>query len=492
MNKPGMFVFLIFFIMTPFLLHSETANTVTASAAVPKISKQANEFYNKGKDNESMGKYKEALREYAVVLKTDKDYYPVYKNIGNCFFAIDEHKKALYYYKIYLEHNKADKTVLRYTEMLDAAIKTGNTVSYPDFVIPYEIKSPSTALLFSHLNFLPPLMPYMGYGTLYSQSRGQGRIFPTPAVLSFVGIGIMSFSLGLTYFVTGREQANDSIFCSGALCFPIGYFVDLFSAPVFATDNSLKFLEYIKQTPLPLKDKKQEYKDPALATTLSLLFPGAGYFYAEDFWGGFRSILISSALTGIGSSIAWATSKPENLIDKILLWGGIFYAAGKLIDIYSCSLYIDKVNEEYYKQMLCPNSPYRLKETKEEKDTGLGLLLSFIPVPGLGNLYAEDYSAALVDVAYTAAGLGIFFGIKTSVNERGDIIYDNTFWLKCTGLVIASWVYISNLLSVPNKIEIWNAVYAGKKNEGILKEKVDLMPVFIKDGFGLQLTYNFK
>ncbi len=94
-----------------------------------------------------------------------------------------------------MEFNKTDKVVPKYIDMLEDAIKTNKKISYPDFVIPYEYKSPSTAILFSQLNLLPPLMLYMGYGTLYSQSREQNRIFPAPAGLSLLGTGITVYSL---------------------------------------------------------------------------------------------------------------------------------------------------------------------------------------------------------------------------------------------------------------------------------------------------------
>ncbi len=268
------------------------------------------------------------------------------------------------------------------------------------------------------------------------------------------------------------------------------YLGDMFSSVFYAKDNSIKFIEYIKETPRPLKEQKQDYKDPVRASTLSLLFTGAGYFYLNDYWGGIRSMLISSLVTGLASGIAFLAS--DKSLSNMLSLSIPVYFVCKLIDIYGCTLHADKINEEHYKQLLCPNSPYRLKEKKDEKNIALGLLLSFAPIPELGNIYAEDYSAAVIDIIYTTIGLGMFLGINATPIGSQTMVYNTEFWLKYTGLLIVSRAYISNLISVPNKLEIWNTVYAGKKHEEIFKEEVNLSPVLIKDGFGLQLSCSFK
>jgi len=461
------------------------SNTTNAKAVILKTSeelearKKADELYVKGKRREEAGKYKEALKFYGEALRTDKTYYLVYKNIGNCFFALYNYKQAITYYNAYLKYEKNDKKILEYVEKLNAAIKTNKPILYPEFKIPYEFKSPSTTFLFSNLDLIPPLM-LLGCGTQYSQTREHGAILSTPSVLTFLGI----CTLGSGFLL----KSNTSILLTGGGIIGLAYIVDFISSPFFATENSLKFIDYIKKTPLPIKKEKLDYKDPVFASALSLVFTGAGYFYAGDLWGGLRSILITSLLTGAGCGIAFLTSKPdkpETLVNNLTLWAIPGAIIGKIIDLYTCVLYVDKVNEEYYKQLLCPNSPYRIKEAKPKKSPFLAFAISLIPVPGLGNLYAENYWTAFTTFAFAAGGAGLYFSIPDSNLIR----YDQMF-LKYSGAGIFAFAYLYNLLSAPGYTAIWNAVYAGE-GQNLTKENTAFVPILLKDGIGLQLTYNF-
>ncbi len=86
MAKFKRFIFTFIFLGLALLLYAQEPRSITKTAAdAEKNKKQILEFYNKGKDREAKGNYSEALKEYGEIFKIDKTYYPVYKNIGNCF-----------------------------------------------------------------------------------------------------------------------------------------------------------------------------------------------------------------------------------------------------------------------------------------------------------------------------------------------------------------------------------------------------------------------
>ena len=166
---------------------------------------------------------------------------------------------------------------------------------------------------------------------------------------------------------------------------------------------------------MKIEEKKVEYRDPAFTSLVSFVggsvMPGAGHFYAGDTDTALKILIFTPLVSGstiiTGAVLEGNSNKNTAEVGRYVLYSGLgIYGIMRLVDLYGSLVHTDQVNEEYYKQLVCPNSPFVLKQKLPEKEPWLAFLISLVPVPGLGNLYAENYWTA-----GTLFGAGLAGGI---------------------------------------------------------------------------------
>ena len=169
--------------------------------------------------------------------------------------------------------------------------------------------------------------------------------------------------------------------------------------------------------------------------------------------------------------------------DYVFYSGVAAYGICRLIDLYGSLTHSDKVSEEYYKQLLCPNSPFVIKEKKPEKEPWLAFACSLIPVPGSGNFYAENYwmSGSLL-------GMGLLGGAAYLMSNGNDA---TSTYIKYGGLALLAMSKIYDIATAPGYTAIYNAVYTDRQEREKNQGRVDVMPSLIKDGAGVNVSYSF-
>ncbi|MBP7792189.1 MAG: tetratricopeptide repeat protein [Candidatus Goldbacteria bacterium] len=451
--------------------------------------------YKQGLAYEKEGNYKKAFYEYQKVLQTKIKYPQIYKRIGMCYYYFGNYEYAIKYFRTYLNYFPNDNAIKNYIPKLEQQLKFRET-KYLESTAPVaEFKSPLSAVLFSHIDLLPPAVCYQGYGNFYSRNRGQNWI---PASSSMSLLGTFAFAGGFALQENSKsiDPLFNSLYGLGAYLMSSAFIYDLLSSPFIATESSKNFIYHAKTNNVKLQENKVDYKDPAFTAMVSLLggsiVPGAGHFFAGDNDTAIKLLITTPLIAGTtcGVGLALTNNDDENTkqIGKYVLWSGVgVYGIMRLIDLYGSLLHCDKVSEEYYKQLVNPNSKFVLKEKKEEKEPWIAFLISLIPVPGSGNFYAENYWTA-----GTLAGCGIASAITYfAIPDNNDTLKI----LKYSFLGIAGLTKLYDIFSAPGYTEIYNAVYTNRQEREKTAKKqqnVFLSPaIFDNNSLGLSLSYNF-
>jgi hypothetical protein len=277
-----------------------------------------------------------------------------------------------------------------------------------------------------------------------------------------------------------------------AYLFSSALIFDYVSAPFMATESSLDFLYFAKNNEMRIEEKKVDYRDPAFTALISgvagSVIPGAGHFYAGDNDTAVKLLIFTPLVSGaamITGGILWGMSDPNmSLAGEITFYSGLgIYAICRMIDLYGSQAHCDKVNEEYYKQLLCPNSPYILKEKKDEKEPWLAFLISLVPVPGSGNFYAENYWTSATLLGAGAAGAAMYFGASgTDATSE---------YMRWGGLALMALSKIYDIASAPGYTAIYNAVYTNRQEREKSIGKVTMVPSLLQGGAALNLSYSF-
>ncbi len=482
------------------------SNTVTAQSYEKQNIKQINETkkqlyltaldaYKKGLSYEKEGNYKKAFYEYQKVLKTKIKYPQIYKRIGMCYYYFGNYEYAIKYFKEYLKYFPEDKNIKNYIPKLEQQLKF-KEIKYLESTAPVaEFKSPLSAILFSHIDLLPPAVCYQGYGNFYSRNRGQNWL-PVSSSMSLLGTFAFAGGIALQLNSNGLDPLFYSLYSFGAYLISSAFIFDLFSSPFIATESTENFIYHAKTNNVKLQDKSVDYKDPALTALISFvggsIIPGAGHFFAGDNDTAIKLLIITPLIAGttcgVGLALANNDDPDTKQIGGYVLWGGLgVYGIMRLIDLYGSLLHCDKISEEYYRQLVNPNSKFVLKDKKEEKEPWITFLISLIPIPGSGNFYAENYWTA-----GTLAGTGVISAITyftiSDENNTSKI-------LKYSFLGIACLTKLYDILSAPGYTAIYNAVYTDKlEREKNIKNKqgVYLYPsIFQNNNFGLLISYKF-
>jgi TM2 domain-containing membrane protein YozV len=432
--------------------------------------------YSTAQNEEANGRYKKALNQYLEIENANTSNARILNNIGNCYFAVKDYVNAVKYYELFTAKTGGSRVVNGYLSSLKNAIKDNAIIYFPDEKLPIDFKSPGNAFIFTTLDPLPPLAVLMGYGTFYAKNSDQDWLLSAPnwfALLALAGPAV--------FFINGADPRSG---INGLLAFDAGFFwglsimTDMISSPFIAVDNSLRLIDYLRENEVYIKSEKLSYKDPALAAGLSLLFPGAGHFYANDINGGIRSAILGFVIPGASMALTFAVN--GNYMMHSLI---ISYSALRLLDIFGSSLYCDQNNGYYLRQVLCKNSPYRLTEKKEIKNPAEAFIISCIPIPGLGHFYSGNNEAGVTALILGGAGMISFFCLDQSNTV--------SLTMKYVGISIYGIAKLYEMTTAPGYTAVYNAIYADAKAKDRDPGRVDIIPSLMPDGFGLNMAYSF-
>lgn len=482
------------------------SNTITIQTIenknINEINKTKKELYQKaltaykrGLAYEKEGKYKKAFFEYQKVLQTNIKYPQIYKRLGMCYYYFGNYEYAIKYFHEYLKYFPYDTNIKNYIPKLEAQLKFTET-KYLESAAPVdEFKSPLSAVLFSHIDLLPPAIFYQGYGNFYSRNRGQYWI-PVSSSMSLLGTFVLAGGIAIDIISKNLDPLTNSLFNLGLYLISSAFIFDLFSSPFIATESTENFIYHAKTNNVKLEDKKVEYKDPAFTALVSFIggsiVPGAGHFYTGDIDTAIKLLIITPLISGTTCGVGLALSYNDNPSiresGQYVLWAGLgVYSIMRLIDLYGSLLHCDKISEEYYKQLVNPNSKYVLKEKKDKKEPWVTFLISLIPIPGSGNFYAENYWTAA-----TLAGAGIISAISYFAISDDNLTSEI---LKYSFLSITCLTKLYDILSAPGYTAIYNSIYT-KRQESVRNinnnQNVYLNPLILENKFyGLSISYKF-
>ncbi len=480
--------------------------------------KTAAYYYDEGLKYEKNMDYKKAYINFYTAVTMDKTYYNAYRKLGNIYFTAKNYKYAVYFYEKYLVYKPNDTELRKFVDSLKArmaipkpkaTVTTGLLlIPEPQGPVPYEFKSPSTAFMMSDFDLISfPLLS--GWGSFYARARGQD-FFPPPAYISMVSDFIMIFGGGTYYLLKSSGSTKDlsPFYPAGNLCAVMtssALLFDFASAPFMATENSEKFINYIKTHNIKVPKVPVDYKDPLLSATLSLtagnIVPGIGHFYCGDTDAGLKLLFITYGINSVLTGAGFFVIGQQHLAGEIIFGiDALVYSILRFADLQGSAAETDGVNEQYYEQKLCPSSPLKKIEIKDEKSPMLAFGIALVPgalVHGAGNFYAENYITAFTLAGWELAG-GIMYlaangpdsnklwdvgyGINIPANSQG--------WVKYTGLGLFGLSYLYDIISSPGYTAIYNAVYTNKPGQ-TMPGKAALMPYFDKNEAGLRLAYNF-
>ncbi|MCX8093046.1 MAG: tetratricopeptide repeat protein [Candidatus Goldbacteria bacterium] len=450
--------------------------------------------YKQGLAYEKEGNYKKAFLEYQKVLQTKIKYPQIYKRIGMCYYYFGNYEYAIKYFQEYLKYFPNDNNIKNYIPKLQQQLKF-KEIKYLESTAPTaEFKSPLSAVLFSHIDLLPPAICYQGYGNFYSRNRGQSWL-PVSSSMSLLGTFAFAGGVALQLNSKNLDPLFYSLYSFGAYLISSAFIFDLFSSPFIATESTENFIYHAKTNNVKLQEQKVDYKDPALTGLISIIggsiIPGAGHFFAGDNDTAIKLLVITPLIAGTTCGVGLVLKNNEDpdtaKIGEYVLWGGLgVYSIMRLIDFYGSLLHCDKISEEYYKQLVNPNSKFVLKEKKQEKEPWIAFLISLLPIPGSGNFYAENYWTA-----GTLAGTGLASAITYfSITESND----TTKILKYTFLGITCLTKLYDILSAPGYATIFNAVYTDKleKEKSLKKsDNIFIYPTLFSNNLGISISYKF-
>jgi len=500
-------ILIIIFIFNFQIINSQQlSNTITAQSIenknINEINKKKQELYNqaleaykKGLAYEKEGNYKKAFFEYEKVLNTKIKYPQIYKRLGMCYYYFGNYEYAIKYFQEYLKYFPSDNNIRNYIPKLQQQMKFKEQKYLASVAPTAEFKSPLSAILFSHIDLLPPAIFYQGYGNFYSRNRGQNWI-PVSSSLSLLGIFAFAGGAALQMYSENIDPLFFSLYALSGYLISSALIFDLFSSPFIATESTENFIWHAKTNNVTLQKNKIDYKDPALTALISLIggsiVPGAGHFFAGDNDTAIKLLIITPLIAGTTCGVGLVLSGNDDMhtreIGKAILGTGFgIYGIMRLIDLYGSLLHCDKISEEYYKQLVNPNSPFVLKEKKEEKEPWIAFLISLIPIPGSGNFYAENYWTAGTLLGASILSTITYFSILE--------INDTTKILKYTFLGISCLTKLYDIMSAPGYTAIYNAVYTNKQErERKLnsQQNVYLYPsIFENNSLGISISYKF-
>ncbi len=457
---------------------------------------KAQEYYKKGLALESQRNYKQAFYAYSEVVKLNAGIYQAYQRLGNCYVSFGNKEQAIVFYKKYLSYNPGDVSTASYLTKLEASHAAGMDKIYAGRNVDEEFKSPFSAHMFSYIDLFPINLLYAGFGNFYSRSRLQTW---TPASSSLTIVGGMLITAGA--IINGKfentEKSDYALMSAGAGMMAAGLLTDYVTAPFVATENAELYLNKIKTMELKVEKERVEYKDPALTSVFSLtagIIPGAGHWWAGDNETALKLLIATPILTGITYGVGMIYNGKAGDDNKKIAQGFMYSAIGvytvmRCIDLYGSLLHTDNVNSEYYKQLLCPNSPYKVTEKKDEKEPGIAFLIAAGPgllAHGAGNFYAENYSTA-----FTLAGveaLGAVLYLANPGTKTGNTTQD---FMRYAGIALFGISYLADVASAPGYTAVYNAVYTNRSERIAKENKIGFAPMLDMENVGISLTYNF-
>jgi len=499
------------------------ASTMTPQAQPPAPAgvvqgKTAAYYYEEGLRFEKNMDYKNAYANFYMAVNMDKTYYNAYRKLGNIYFTAKNYKYAIYFYEKYLVYKPNDKPLRDFVAGLKAKLaaakpKPAVTPALP--LIPEqqgpmanEFKSPTTALMMADFDLISfPLVS--GWGSFYARTRGQDY-YPGQASVSIASDIIMAFSAGTYLLLEGSKAKDLSAFNHVAnLCAVLtssSMIFDFASSPFEATENAEKFINYIKTRNVTVPKDPVQYKDPLLASSLSLVagnvVPGIGHFYCGDNETGLKLLLITYGMNSVLTGAGFFVMGQQHLAGEIIFaMDALVYSIMRFVDIQGSAAETDGINEVYYEQKLCPNSPLKQIEIKDEKSPALAFGIAAVPgfvVHGLGNLYAENYITAMLLAGWELTGGVMYMAANgpdgSKLMNMGSGFYlpaNSQGWVKYAGLGIFGMSYIYDMATAPGYTAIYNAVYTNKTGNIITPNKAAILPYIDKNGAGLELAYNF-
>ncbi len=456
--------------------------------------KKAMAAYKRGLAAEKKGNFRKAFYEYSSILKAKITYPQIYKRLAACYYAFANYEFAIKYYKKYLTYFPNDKSIIRYIPVLEAALKAKESRRLSKTVAGAEFKSPLSAILFSHIGLIPPAVLYQGYGSYYARNRNQNW-FPVSSSMSILGEFCLAGGYALAVNSKGMEPMYNLLYNFGGYLLASAFVFDYATSPFIAVESTEEFLWFAKHNNMKIAEKKIEYKDPAFTALVSFVggsvVPGAGHFFAGDTDTALKILIFTPILAGstmiTGAVLQGNDERNIQEIGKAVFWSGMgIYGICRLIDLYGSLTHTDKVNEEYYKQLVCPNSPFVLKKKLPEKEPWLAFLISLVPVPGLGNLYAENYWTAATLGGAGLAGAITYFA-ASDADTTGMIV-------KYSGLAVLALSKIYDIASAPGYTTIYNDVYTGRQERekaAATGGKASIAPMIMQDGLGVNVAVAF-
>jgi tetratricopeptide (TPR) repeat protein len=440
---------------------------------------------------EKAGQYKKAYYEYSKIVDNKINYPQVYKRIANCYYAFRNYEFAIKFYKRYLQFFPKDNATAAYVKKLEDGYKTKEKTRVSENIAGAEFKSPYSAMMFSQIGMIPPACLFQGYGSYYARNRTQSW-FPVSSSMAILGEFLLVGDWGIRVNeVTTLDPLLAFMENFSAYLLSSALIFDFISSPFIATESSLDFLYFAKNNEMKLEDKKVDYRDPAFTALVSLtagIIPGAGHYYAGDTDTAIKLLIFTPLVAGgtmITGGILWGSSdqKTRNAGMYTFYSGLGLYMICRMIDLYGSLAHTDKVSEEYYKQLLCPNSPFVLTKKLPEKEPWLAFAISLIPIPGTGNFYAENYWTSGTLLAGGIAGAAIYFGVSGT-----DTV---SKYIKYGGLALLALSKIYDIASAPGYTAIYNAVYTDRQEREKNAAKVTVFPSLMPGGAGVNMAYSF-
>jgi len=256
--------------------------------------------------------------------------------------------------------------------------------------------------------------------------------------------------------------------------------------PVYADDyGNLNKFDYYRIHEMKVESEKLDPKDPIAASALSFVIPGGGLFYLGEWGTGLYWFLTEMAISLTMVTVAYNNGGAS--ISTAIEAGFEVRYLMSIIDMCWVSSESDVINDRYYKQILCPNSPYRIKggQKYEEKDPLIAFLLAFFTVPGIGNYYAGNSDRGKLLLTGDILGsLMCLYSLPLADTGRSK---DVKGILQGLGIFFIAGAKVADIVSAP-----WYAAIQNDLHHAINMDiKVSLSPVIINDGMGLGLACRF-
>jgi len=268
------------------------------------------------------------------------------------------------------------------------------------------------------------------------------------------------------------------------------YFL-LLASIISAKEETLLYgfdFDYYKTHEMKIDEVKLEEKDPVLASTLSFLIPGGGFLYLNDY-GMAAGFFLSESLLSLSAAIAAVRSEPGS--DAT----GFAFAVGfetryllSLIEMIWVAVESDNITDRYYRQLLYPNSPYRVKRVlkKYDKNPWGAFFIAWLTIPGMGNYYAENTGRGNLLLGTDIFGLSLM-AFSGQISEAAGS-WDLQHVLLITGLSFICLAKLVDMISAPWYVCIKNDLYGAMMRNDI---DLSLEPSFVGNKPGLCLSCRF-